>query len=214
MSLADIATAARAHHLAVFGALHPEPDDKTQAGTVILLGPHEPGYWAHIQASPEWQDTRPDPIDRWSTRVITDLAQTFEGSAHFPFGGPPFEPFFTWAIATGEAWASPVHLLVHAKAGLMLSYRGAIALPKRLELPPRPNKPCDTCAKPCLTACPSGALSSKGYDVPACHAFLDTAEGQKTQMTLGCNVRRACPRSQSYARMPAHSAYHMSIFHK
>jgi len=96
----------------------------------------------------------------------------------------------------------------------MVSYRGALALPDRLELPPASAKPCDTCTdQPCLIACPSGALTSAGYDVPKCHAFLDTDEGQ-THLTSGCNVRRACPLSQSYGRVEEQSAYHMSIFHK
>ena len=73
----------------------------------------------------------------------------------------------------------PVRLLVHDAAGLMVSFRGALALKERLDLPPPPPPPCDGCAaKPCLTACPPGALTGAGYDLPACHAFLDTDPGQ------------------------------------
>ena len=215
MTFNAIALAAAEHHLEVFGAFHPTPQDNAPEGarTLLLLGPKEPGYWAHIKRSKEWRDKQPDPIDRWSTRVIESLAVQFGGSAHFPFGGPPYAPFITWALASGHAWQSPVSILVHAKAGLMVSYRGAIALPEQLELPPRSEKPCDDCHKPCLTACPSGALSGAGYDVPACHTHLDTNNGADN-LKNGCNVRRSCPLSQSYGRLPEHSAYHMSIFHK
>ncbi len=215
MKLDDLAKAAAQEHLAVFGAFHPTPQDKAPdgCGTLVLLGPQEPGYWDHIQTSPEWRDGAPDPIDRWSTRTITALAEKFNGTALFPFGGPPFEPFFTWALASGQAWQSPVAILVHAQAGLMVSYRGAIALPETLELPPKSARPCDTCEQPCLTACKPRALTGDGYDVPACHSFLDTPDGSDN-MRNGCNVRRSCPLSQSYGRLPEHSAYHMSIFHK
>ena len=41
--------------------------------TVLLLGPREPGFWPHLQAQPEW-DGAPDPVDRWSRRVIGRIA--------------------------------------------------------------------------------------------------------------------------------------------
>jgi epoxyqueuosine reductase QueG len=95
----------------------------------------------------------------------------------------------------------------------MVSFRGALALKERMALPAATARPCDECAKPCLTACPAGALTGAGYDVPACHAFLDTADGGDC-MNGGCLVRRACPVSQSYARIPEQSAYHMGQFHR
>jgi len=57
------------------------------------------------------------------------------------------------------------------------------------------------------------AFTEAGYDVPACHAFLDTSAGQDC-LTTGCAVRRACPVSQSYGRVPEQSAYHMRQFHR
>jgi epoxyqueuosine reductase len=97
--------------------------------------------------------------------------------------------------------------------GLWVSFRGALALKERIDLPDAPPRPCDTCAAPCLTACPVGALTDAGYDVPACHGYLNTDAGQ-TCMTDGCIVRRTCPVSMRYARMPEQSAYHMRQFHK
>ena len=152
-------------------------------------------------------------MDRWSHRVISEIAQDIDAEPLFPFGSP-VRPFFTWALRSGRAWSSPVLLLVHDRAGLLVSYRGALHVPDRLTLPPAAPKPCDTCAdKPCLTACPVSALNGDGYDLPACHAYLDTASGADC-MTEGCAVRRACPVSQSYGRMAAQSAYHMGQFHK
>lgn len=204
----------RASHLDIFGAFHPEPDDLAPegTGTLILLGPHEPGFWAMFTAADEARDGAPDPVDRWSTRVITALADEFGARALFPFGGPPYQPFIRWAIRSGRAWQSPVDILVHDTAGLMVSYRGAIALPGKLDLPSLPAKPCDCCAdKPCLTACPPRALTDQGYDVPRCKDYL-AHDGKMSCMAGGCLVRRACPVSQSYGRDPAQSAYHMGQF--
>ncbi|MBS0563260.1 MAG: ferredoxin, partial [Proteobacteria bacterium] len=134
-------------------------------------------------------------------------------AAVFPFGGPPHRPFFQWALRSGRAFASPVRLLVHDRAGLMVSYRGAIALREALPATPAPN-PCTSCTdKPCLSACPVGALGGQGYDLAACHAFLDRPEGGDC-LSSGCAVRRACPLSQAYGRLPEQSAYHMRLFHK
>lgn len=210
--LDPVAAAAAPHHLGVLGGFHPEPAEGL-GQTVVLLGPAEPGFWPHVTAQPEFTDGAPDPLDRWSTRVIGALAPRFGGTAFFPFGGPPHRPFYAWALRTGRAWAAPVGLLVHDSAGLLVSYRGALALPDRLTLPAAPTCPCGGCAQPCRTACHADALTAKGYDVPACHAFLHTRDGSAC-LTGGCHVRTSCPVSRSYARLPEQSAYHMRLFHR
>lgn len=213
--LSHIAALAAPHRLAVFGTMALAPEDGFTADfkCLVLFGPDEPGFWAHLQAQPEWRDGRPDPIDRWSRRVIEALARDLGAAAVFPFGGPPHRPFFQWALRSGRAFASPVRLLVHDRAGLMVSYRGAIALREALPATPAPN-PCTSCTdKPCLSACPVGALGGQGYDLAACHAFLDRPEGGDC-LSSGCAVRRACPLSQAYGRLPEQSAYHMRLFHK
>jgi len=215
--LEAITTAAAGHQLAVFGAFHLVPDDGLPAdlAALVLLGPEEPGFWPHLTATPEWQDGCPDPVDRWSRRVIGTMACALGGKAYFPFGGPPYHPFYQWAVRSGRAFASPVSLLVHDRAGLFVSYRGAIALGERLDLPAAPQtSPCATCrTKPCLTACPAAALTARGYDIPRCHAWLDQPAGTDC-LSQGCAVRRACPVSQAYGRLPEQSAYHMRLFHQ
>lgn len=201
--------------LSIFGGFHPAPGGSCPDGTetLLLLAPKEPGFWPRVLAAPEFRDQAPDPLDRWSTRVIGALAKAAGGEALFPFGGPPYLPFIDWAERTGSAWSSPVGMLVHDRAGLMISIRGAIALPYRLELPATGPRPCDSCAAPCRTACPVAALGPSGYDVAACHAYLDTEPG-KDCMENGCKARRACPISVTSGRLAAQSAYHMRQFHK
>jgi hypothetical protein len=212
--VSDLAAALSRHRLEVLGGFHPEAGEAgLPAGTrtLLLIGPAEPGFWAHVRSAADW--SQPDPIDDWSRQVIGRLACDHHAKALFPFGGPPWHPFFTWALRSGRVWESPVKLLVHAEQGLMVSFRGALALKERVDVPVAVAKPCETCARPCLTACPADALTGAGYDVPACHGFLDRAEGNDC-LSGGCLVRRACPVSQAYARLPEQSAYHMSRFHK
>lgn len=212
MSLAGIETAAGAQALHILGGLHPEPCDVPEGiRTLLLLGPSEPGFWTHFTATPEYQDGQPDPLDRWSARVIGAIADQFGLSAFFPFGGPPYQPFTRWARQSRRTHASPVGFLVHDMAGLMVSYRGALGLREHIALPAAPPNPCDSCTeRPCLSACPVDALKPHAYDVDACKADLDR-EGNDC-MARGCATRRACPVSQRYGRAEVQSAFHMEAF--
>ncbi len=212
MILDQLASFAAAECLDLFGLCHTVPEDNLGEGTLALLGPKEPGFWSHVQNAPEFQDAASEPLDRWSARVITAMADALGATPMLPFGTPA-RPFIGWAIRSGSAWSSPVGLLVHERAGLMVSYRGAVLLPEKLPLPAAPDTPCDTCVdQPCLSACPVNALSGSGYDIPACKAFLDQPEGTSC-LSQGCEVRRVCPVSQGYPRDPAQSAFHMASFH-
>lgn len=194
------------HALTLFGTLHDGPD------TLLLLGPEEPGFWAHFTAQPEYRDNRPDPLDRWSKRVITGLARAWGGTAVFPSDGPPYPAFLDWALRSREAFTSPVGMLVHARAGLMVSFRGAVRLPGHRALPAPAANPCNSCTeRPCRAACPVDALATDGYDVPACRAHIATSAGADC-LANGCIARRACPVSQTYGRLAAQSAFHMKAF--
>lgn len=205
---------AGAQHLSILGGFHPTAEDAVPNGcqTLLLLGPDEPDFWPAFTQSDEYNDSAPDPMDRWSLRVVTTLATDMGASALFPFGGAPYHPFYTWALRTGRVHASPVNFLVHDVAGLFVSFRGALCLPAKIDLPTAPPNPCGACSQqPCKTACPVGALLPTGYDVAACKMYLDTPAGSGC-INDGCRVRRACPVSQGFGRLPEQSAYHMRSF--
>lgn len=216
MTYDRIADAATDLGLLAMGALHP---DRTGAaglrgGTLILLGTG-PGFWPVFTAAPEASDGAPDPIDRWSQRVIGALARTLDARPYFPFGGPPYTPFIDWALKSGRAFTSPTGMLVHVTVGLMISYRGALHLDEEIAIPvPEAASPCLSCAqRPCISACPVGALSADmPYDVAGCHNHLDSPAGSACMMQ-GCAVRRACPISRGAGRRPEQSALHMRSFH-
>lgn len=215
MNYTAIETAAAKHGLAIYGGFHGDTSDGLPEDhkTLLMLGP-SPDFWPHFKTTPEYQDGQPDPIDRWSTRVLNLLAADHAATPFLPFGGPPYSPFLTWALKTNRAWSSPVGMLVHDTTGLMVSYRGALAFRDHLDLPATPAKLCDPCAKPCLSACPVNALSAEhGYNTDACHTHLNTPEG-KTCVSEGCLARRACPVSIGANRTPEQSAHHMSYFHR
>ncbi|MCM2563224.1 ferredoxin [Lutimaribacter sp. EGI FJ00015] len=183
------------------------------ARTLFLVGAG-PGFWPVFTASPEYLDDYPDPLDRWSGRVLGDLAAALGAEVVFPFGGPPYEPFLKWALDSGRCHQSPVGMLVHDVAGMMISFRCGLILPGLANPPDPAPSPCTGCARPCVSACPVGALRTDApYDVAACKAHIASPAGSDCREN-GCLVRRACPVSQSFGRDTAQSGFHMTAFLK
>lgn len=213
MNFGAVTAAADTHKLAIHGVCNAQKADGFGPGAIALLGPKEPGFWAHVCGTEEFSDSRPDPLDRWSLRVINDLAEGFGATALFPFGAPA-RPFLSWASRSQRAWSSPVGLLVHDEAGLLVSFRGALFFPGASVEVNASKSPCENCVeRPCLVACPVGALTSAGYDLDRCHRHLDNPEGAEC-LDKGCLVRLACPVSQAYERDPDQSGFHMRAFHR
>lgn len=192
-------------------AVRPEHGAPDGVASIGLLGMSEAG-WGIFRASPECEDGAPDPLDRWSHRVVGALADTLDALPLFPFGGPPYRPFLRWAEATGRIWPSPVGMSIHDEHGLWMAFRGALGFHEaRGELESaEAQRPCDTCAgKPCLGACPVDAFATGVYDVPACVAHISTPAGADC-MAQGCRVRRACPVGATPP--PEKAAFHMRAF--
>ncbi|WP_415919423.1 ferredoxin [Tateyamaria sp. SN6-1] len=202
MTLPSLEQAAEAHGLFVMGVDGPR----------VLLGT-DSGWWHVFRDSDEARDGARDPVDRWSKRVIDRMATTFGATAIYPSDGPPYAPFIAWALATGRFWQSPIGMMIHERAGLMISIRGALEFPAPLAKASGGASPCLTCVeKPCVSACPVDALSAHApYDVPACKAFLRTEAGRAC-MEMGCAVRRSCPVSAAFGRPEAQSGFHMNAF--
>ena len=206
-----ITGAAARSGLGVVGWFHPDPQDGVpgDAGTLLLFGPEGPGLWGVFSQSPEAQDGAPNPLDRWSERVLGDLADHFAATALFP-SGPPWLPFQHWAARGEGARASPIVLQVTPTRGLWASYRGALAFADRLDLPARADAdPCLDCPAPCLAACPVDAFADGRYDVPACKAHLASGPVYCLQ---GCLARRACPAGAAMNLPTDQRAFHMASF--
>lgn len=183
--------------------------------TTLLIGPNEPSFWDYFRNSPEYKDTLPDPMDRWSKRVIGAIASDLNSKAVYPSDGPPYAPFYTWAVLSKKAFVSPLKLLVHEDVGLMISYRGALVLDQAIKLPVSSEKsPCEACSKPCISACPADAFSIVAYDTDACKSFLCSNTGQDTCLQKGCSVRLSCPLSPKNSRHADQTKFHMKAFLK
>ena len=169
--------------------------------------------WSQFQASAEAQDGAAQPLDRWSTRVISAMAKEIGATPLFPFGGPPYQPFIRWTYAAEPVHQSKLGMSIHAKYGLWSGWRGALALQDRVPLPPvlQAEHPCPPCAAPCRAACPVNAFSEAGYDAAACRAHLNSGNGDACR-SGGCLARRACPVGAAFAHSPEQAAFHLEAF--
>ncbi len=211
MTRAALEQAVAAWHLYVSGVVEaPLPDPLPRGEQVVLLSPAD-GFWGMFQDTPEYQDGQADPMDRWSSRALSAIADEFGAEAVFPFGGPPYLPFIDLALRSNRAWQSPIGMLVHERDGLFTSYRGGLVLSNAHDWGEGAyESPCTACPAPCLNACPVGALSAEAYDVPKCAAHMDTDAGVECA-SGGCLARRSCPVGQG-RRSSVQNAFHMAAF--
>ena len=220
MEYGSVEAALSARGLVARGGFHPTPADRVPmladgrpAGTLVLVGNVGPGLWRAFAGSREF-GTAPDPLDRWTRRVLTELADRWGVRALFPFGGPPYLPFVPWAKRAEPVFESPLGILIHPDHGLWHAYRGALAFAETMALPPRAARarPCDACAdKPCLSACPVGAFTDGTYDVASCTRHIAAPEGSDC-LDRGCRARRACPVGSEGAYEPAQARFFMAAF--
>lgn len=195
-------------------AVHPDNAAPPGIRSLVLATAANPEAWRHFRESPESDDGRPDPLDRWSHRIIGAAAVELGGLAVFPDEGPPYWPFLGWSSRAEPVWSSPLGMFVHADFGLWYSCRGAIGFRNRIALPRRParEKPCNRCeSRPCLGACPVDAFAGGSFDAGRCRAWLQGESGRECR-SGGCLARRACPVGDSFTHPPERAALHMEAF--
>ena len=194
---------------------------RREVAVVWMVGAVGSRFWAQFQASSQYRDGLPHPLDRWSAAIGNALAERWGGRALFPSDGPPYHPFQRWADRCEPTQASVMGLRIHPDYGLWHAYRFALALPwvqaTDLPAPPAPDAPavaglCASCThQACLHTCPVGAYSRTGFALQDCARHLHTAAGQ-TCMNQGCQARLACPVGVDFRYEAEHSAFHMQAF--
>lgn len=216
-----LSIAAKTVGLACRGGFHPTHDDgvpvvqQAPARTVVLLGFTGREQWSTFATSTEFSDGLPHPLDRWSQRVMSILARQFGAAALYPFTGPPWWPFQRWAKRAERLYESPLGILMHADYGLWHAYRGALLLKDEIDIPPIRNwpNPCESCrTRPCLSACPAGALSGGRYAAETCREHLLADHHTNTCSTSGCLARYACPVAAEHRYSSAQASFHVQAF--
>ncbi len=216
----QLCAAATAVGLACRGGFQPQEGDGVPvleercARTVVLLGFTGREQWAAFAASPEYGDGALHPLDRWSKRVVDELARRFGARALYPFTGPPWWPFQRWAQRAERLYVSPLGVLMHADYGLWHAYRGALLMPETIDVPPLKawSSPCESCReRPCLSACPAGAVTSERFLPERCHTHVVSEHGTACR-ACGCLARYACPVAAAHRYDAAQATFHLQAF--
>lgn len=198
--------------LIVRGGFATTPGDGLAASTVLLIGNVGGAMWRAFARAGDMAG--PDPLDRWSRRILDAAAARFDAEVVMPGDGPPYAPFISWAMRAEPVRPSPLGILIHPDYGLWHAYRGALLFARAIDLPPprQASYPCETCAdKPCLSACPVDAFAGEHYDVAACRGHIAAPAGAAC-MQSGCAARRACPVGRDWRYEPAQASFHMRAF--
>lgn len=182
---------------------------------IALVGNIGSSFWPQFTVAPEYTDGMPDPLDRWSKRVASQLSNDLDSAPLFPSDGPPYFPFQEWAKRAEGLSQSPIGLLIHPQYGLWHAYRFALILSIDEVLPESADivkSPCISCAEqPCLNNCPVGALTTNGYDDPKCVGYLELNTGCDCNQQ-GCQARNACPVGNIHRYVDAQHLFHLRAF--
>lgn len=188
---------------------------KEDFARLLLVGHGGRQLWRAFQAA-EGPDGAPDPLDRFTRRHLDFVMQNKWGVPvnHclylYPLS-PLSLPLPLQQLGSAAGWAhrSPIGSDMHPDFGLWFAYRAAVLIKDELPLlsqPLRPS-PCDTCVeKPCMPACPAGAVGEIGrFGLNAC---ISHRLQPRSSCASQCLARLACPVAPQHRYTAAQITYH------
>lgn len=178
---------------------------------LVLVGHIGSSHWPHFHQFRLTYEG-PDPLDAWSKHVVEPVATAFSGVALYPFE-KPWWPFQQWISRSEGLKPSPLGILIHPKFGLWHGYRAALGfdVPIRMPAPASLPHPCDSCVgRPCIAACPAGALATGRFEIGPCRDYLAGETDTGGCMALGCASRNACPVGKDFRYNDAQLRFHMA----
>ena len=186
-----------------------------EAHTAIVIGNGGGAFWTayreFCRREPD-HERLADPLDDFTRRVIEETARPLVGDAArilYPFRWPADPVSFMWlAECAGLGRPSLTGVLVHPVFGPWIALRAAILVADDVEAP-RPDDgfdPCPGCReRACIAACPAGAVTDAGWNVPLCAAHrLQPEDACATR----CHARWDCVIGREHRYPEDALAYH------
>lgn len=178
---------------------------------VIVLGNGGRALWDAARAVIVRSAAR-DPLDDFTRAVVAAAIADIAGArACFPFDDLASAPDFqVLAELAGLGRRSLVGVLVHPVYGPWIALRAAVLVPDEVSAP-RPIDgfdPCPTCVeRPCIVACPVGAVGPDGWNVERCSAHRLADE---THCAAGCSARIECVYGRAHRQPVEALAFHQA----
>jgi hypothetical protein len=188
-------------------------DRAAGARGIVVVGNGGAAFWQAFRAAvPAPSADERHPLDRFTRSAVEDATADLAGARrHFPFDpGPGTLDFQALGELAGLGRPSLVGVLVHPEFGPWIALRAAIVVPGEV-VAPRPADgfdPCPRCVeRPCVAACPTGAVGPQGWDVPRCVAHRLAAEAN---CAAGCSARLDCVYGRAHRPPPDALAFHQA----
>ena len=186
------------------------PQERARYRQLILIGHQGRGFWQALQAR-GWHGS--DPVD-------TFVGECIQAWMNGPLAGHAWVQVFPGPRPVGlqrlgelAGWhhPSPFWVGVDAEWGSWFAYRAVVLADTSLPVMPRrkTTSPCLSCSgKPCVSACPAGALASEQTGAWRLQACLDYRKQPGTACLDRCKARNACPVGESHRYSDEQIAYH------
>ncbi len=172
-------------------------------GQLLVFGHGGHSLWQHVKIEGE------DPIDQFSVSQLTRFMERIN-CADYEFLYPG-DHLNLLDIGSQLGWyhISPMGIGINPQFGTWFAFRGVIAANTDYELSAKQthDSPCVTCSdKPCVDACPVGAVQREG-------SFkLDRCITERTREGSGCAhqclARNACPVGTEHQYTAEQIRYH------
>jgi hypothetical protein len=159
---------------------------------LILIGHGGRTLWERVKASGL---ESAHPIDDFTrATVVRWLAEQLPGVAH-QLVYPGDNPVGLQALGRLAGWHhdSPFRVGINTEWGSWFAYRAVLLVDAELPVTPpaHGDSPCAACAgKPCIVACPAGALDGVEFSLEKCIAYR-RPPGSRCRVT--CLARTSCP---------------------
>jgi hypothetical protein len=199
---------------AIRATLGAEADPAAGFRQLILIGHGGQALWAAIrQAGREG----PDPIDDYTRQTVVDwFANALPGRRYrIVYPGP--QPVALQQLGQLAGWhhATPFMLDIDGTWGTWWAYRAAVLANSNFVPFPAVDRasedkhPCAPCtAKPCLSACPAGALAGGRFALAKCVAYRRQPD---SACAYTCLARLACPVGSAHRYEPAQLRHSYAI---
>ncbi len=155
-----------------------------------------------------------DPIDSFSKGVVQRWLSANYPEAAFETvypAGQRLVPLQQLGALAGWHHASPFRVGINREWGSWFAYRVALLIDAELPVtePEDWDSPCVECAeKPCITACPAGAVGGTSDMLPRC---IDFRLQENSSCARQCLSRLACPVAMEHRYSSEQLNYHYGV---
>lgn len=169
---------------------------------LILIGHAGRRLWECVQASGIGGE---NPIDDYSTRTVRQWFAEHQPGQRYRLLFPGEQPIGLQALGALAGWhhPSPIMVGVDRQWGSWYAYRAVVIADTNFQpsVAQTGRSPCPDCqARPCIPACPAGALRDGRFDLDTCSRFRLQADSPCSD---GCLARQACPVGSEHRYDPA-----------